>query len=315
MRKIYQNIKIDGVDVGENPKTADSAFFNENKWNTYIEPLLPKDCSEMTFIEFGCNAGLFLKLARKKGFEKVIGLEKVKRACKVAETYRGEDDYEIINTQVGEYFDCSDLPVADVVLMSNFHYHLHVSVLINLIDQLKYKTRYIILVSASEVGPKRDSAESDYGSVIRYFKGWKDARSIVGLPSHEDPIPREMWSILLKSPLERFDVKNLHRGNLIRTRFSISTSELAKMVINNDSITDLESLRYYKKLIARHTRPMSKEDALKQTKDKIKTFYDIKKNGIKEPLLINSGGKILNGGHRAAFDIEKGRKSMIVRIV
>ena len=89
--RIHQNIVIGSKDYGRVNSRKNSNFYNEGKWRNYIEPLLPPDCKEMTFVEIGCNAGLFLKLAKKKGFKNVIGVEKDERIAKVAAEYVGDD--------------------------------------------------------------------------------------------------------------------------------------------------------------------------------------------------------------------------------
>ena len=61
--KTYQYLK--GEPMTNRDKTEkDSKFWNEGKWKNFIEPLLPKDCRDMTFVDVGCNAGLFLKISR-----------------------------------------------------------------------------------------------------------------------------------------------------------------------------------------------------------------------------------------------------------
>lgn len=127
--KLYQNVVIQGEDVVyESGKRKHSKFWNEGKWYTFIEPLLPKNCEDMTFVEVGCNAGLFLKLAKEREFRHVIGIERdstnVKYACK----YRDQlgYDYKVLHRTVGKDFDFDELPVADVTLLSNVHYYFDI---------------------------------------------------------------------------------------------------------------------------------------------------------------------------------------------
>ena len=127
--KTYQNIEINNTDIGGLPTAKNSAFYNEGKWNNFISPLLPIDCKDQTFVELGCNAGLFLRLAKEKGFRNVVGFDKSRRTVKKAIQYRDslKLDYKIINKKISADFDCDEIPVADIILLSNVHYHLQIA--------------------------------------------------------------------------------------------------------------------------------------------------------------------------------------------
>ena len=95
-RRWYQTLEIDGVEqVFEDVKRADSKFWNEGKLDTFIAPLLPEERN--TFIEIGCNAGLFLNKAREAGFERVIGIECNKQIFQQAEIYREHIDRDWVS--------------------------------------------------------------------------------------------------------------------------------------------------------------------------------------------------------------------------
>jgi hypothetical protein len=55
---------------------ANSKFWNQGKWTNFILPFLPKNCQELSLVDLGCNAGLFLKLAEDKGFDKIIVIKR-----------------------------------------------------------------------------------------------------------------------------------------------------------------------------------------------------------------------------------------------
>src|SRR3990167_2741123 len=108
--RVHQNIIIDGYDNGDTSTRRFSKFYNEGKWNNFIKPLLPKG---EVFVEFGSNAGLFLKLATELGY-KAIGLERNKKDCGIARQYRDNLrlNYKIVETQVDEKLDY----LADITL-------------------------------------------------------------------------------------------------------------------------------------------------------------------------------------------------------
>ena len=117
----YQYLKGEAM-TERDKKDKDSKFWNEGKWEHFIKPLLSD--SRGTFIDVGCNAGVYLELAKEYGFERVIGVEPNKGAFDRAVAYRDKHklDYEIINKRIE---DCADeLPLADVVLLANTHYYI-----------------------------------------------------------------------------------------------------------------------------------------------------------------------------------------------
>jgi len=210
--RVHQNIVIDGKDYGDKKSRRGSKFCNEGKWETFIAPLLPQDCSELTFVEMGCNAGLFLKMAKERGFKKVIGVERDPNAVEMAFQYRKRNglDYEIINAGLEEdyRFDFNRLPVADVTVLSNFHYWIFMPVFIHYLNAIRRKTRQIIVVSAlGRTGIHFPN--TDHESINKYFKLWKEV-GVVPIPSKEgDPHPRDMFSVLYESELERRPVDEI----------------------------------------------------------------------------------------------------------
>jgi len=220
--KNYQNIVVDGREYGE-PSRIGSAFWGEGKWKHFIEPFLPDDCSEMTFLEFGCNYGLFLKLAQERGFETVLGVESNTELRDVTTRYLGRAD-QVLHTKITEkiFRDTfvADLPAADFVLMANFHYHLHASLVVHLLNLLRRKTRYAIVVSVEQRKRRRGRARPDIQAVRRYFRGWKEVDRISGIPTDGDPDPRgSLYSVLFKTDVERVPLADIPWGRASRRKY------------------------------------------------------------------------------------------------
>ena len=213
--KNYQNIVVGGTRYGKRSRRG-SAFFNEGKWEHFIEPLLPDDCSTMTFLDFGCNYGMYIKLAKERGFETVLGIEGNEDLREVTDDYLGEEGqvrYATVDQEIFRNTFVADLPAADFVLMANFHYHVYTSAFTQLINLLRHKTRYVIVVSVEAARHKLYRAESGIQAVRRYFRTWTEADCISGIPTDGDPSPREgMYSVLFKTDVERVPIKDIPWG-------------------------------------------------------------------------------------------------------
>ena len=126
--RYHQNIEMGGVAVpAEFTSRKGSAFFNEGKWENFIKPMLPDDPTDRTFVEIGCNVGLYLTLASEYGFRNVMGVEAKQANYRMAIRYRNSLglDYKVLHRTVGENFSFDEMPVADVVLLANVHYYIH----------------------------------------------------------------------------------------------------------------------------------------------------------------------------------------------
>ncbi|MGD9276368.1 MAG: hypothetical protein PVJ67_04295 [Candidatus Pacearchaeota archaeon] len=318
--KVHQNIEIDGMDIGDRKDRRYSKFCNEGKWDNFIKPLIPKCVSEQIFIEFGCNAGLYLRLAKEKGYKRVIGIDKSRNAASIAEIYRDENeqDYEVINEQLGEHFDFDKLPVADLILMANFHYHLTAQDFISIMDAIQYKTCYCLVVSAKVRKQIHWKAKTSLNDLKYYFRNWQPVNEVYYVSPEKDPHPREMWSILFKSGLERKPIKDLwnpkNKDKYNRIPQS-STAELFRKVLESDNVDTRDNTYYKKVLRARAEDGWSRGRIDRFVRDKIELMYDVKKNGFKKPVLIRLDNRIIEGNHRLVMARELGYKSIITRTV
>ena len=314
---VYQNIELNGIDIGEGQDKKYSKFCNEGKWDNFINPLLPEDCQERTFVEMGCNAGLFLKMAKEKGFDRVIGVEASRSAYKVGLEYKAQNglNYEIMNQTIGEGF-VYDLPMADVTVMSNFHYHLDFPNFYPLIDRMRFKTIYCLVVSA-RVTDAHWKPSWQMNAVRHYFKDWQEIKAVYPIEVENDPHSREeMYGILFKSPLERVNISDIwnKKDNGKYVGNDIPTNEFARQVIENESFDFMES-NYYKAVYKMRESKWKEDKIIKFVKAKYDLMYSIKRGGLKSPIYLRLDNKIADGGHRKAMIEELGYKSIIARRV
>ena len=317
--RTYQNIELEGV-VPQNPRRKESKFWNEGKWENFVVPLLPQN--GRVFVEIGSDAGLFLRLAREK-YERVVGVDKSRTMCKVARRYRDELglDYEILHRTVGVDFDYDELPVADVTLLATVHYYFDVGDWLELLDKMRWKTRYCIVVSRSVDPDAHWKPSGEIADIRNYFRDWTEVRAIGDVDKRGDPAPRDLWSLafqsdLVRMPIDDVYIKNERHRSWVKDYEEMDGAkrELAEEIAKNDEI-DVESTSYFAQWMQRKSRHWSEEKIREFVQEKVDIMYDVKRNGLKSPILVKMTGQICDGGHRLAVLRAMGEESVIVRIV
>lgn len=287
-----------------------SKFWNQGKWYNFILPFLSsaESCEEETFIDIGCNAGLFLQSAKEFGFKKVIGVESNKGAYDNAIKYRDKNNfnYEVINDTMQNSIDY--LPVADVVVLSNVHYYLTENEFIEYIDKLKEKALHVIVITA-EKKPNIKYAASDIKSIRNYFKNWQEI-DVIDIKKDDTPHSRHLTSICFRNNLlDRVSIDSLDNGNNQQRDF---LDELDKGI-------DLFKTNYYRRLKSyrRHTGSKqeiwSKERLIKYMTDRVELYEDVKKKGLIDPILVGDKNRIKDGNHRHEIMRHLGHKTILIK--
>lgn len=300
---------------GEEENSRDKAekgsiYWNEGKWENFVLPFLPEDCREQTFIDVGCNAGLYLELAKKKGFKRVYGIEPDKGAYNRAIKYKSNKptDYKIANKTAQESIDW--VPVADYTSLVNVHYYFKPDEFKKYVDKLEDKTRYCIIVTA-EKKPNTKYAPSDIGGIREYFKKWEEV-GVIDIPKDETKHSRHLTAICFKSrDLDRVMVNSLDNGNAQQKDF-------LKQLDNGLSILETD---YYKRLEDYRGKTTSGQEVWDEDKlvaymwERLNLYKKIKHDGIKTVIDVNSKDRIIDGNHRHAIVEHLGDKSIIIKRV
>jgi hypothetical protein len=314
--KWYQNVEgVEGA-VFKNPKRSNSKYWGEGKWNNFIAPLLPDE--RQTFVEIGCNAGLFLKLAMDAGFERVIGVDKSKGRIAQAKQFRESNGYSymLLHQGAGVDFDPAKLPLADVTLIANVHYHLPVSVFSDLVDSLRSRTLYCLIVSA-RAARRRGNAHHYLETVRGYFGDWQEVGTVGDWTGklevdHDDPSPRRMmYGALFKGCLDSVNKEEMLGGGpliLNINHISDAWEDFFKKVISGDPFdfqdTDLYQIYALDNMIDWVVPRMTRAKEMAE---------DILKNGMRSPIYITKKGKMLDGQHRLALANALGWEHILCR--
>jgi len=319
-RRWYQTIEIDGVDaVFEDPNRKLSKFWNQGKWNTFVAPLLPKE--RQTFLELGCNAGLFLKQASGAGFKRITGVEGNSRIMQQADIFKKHYDgeWDLVNQSVGGDFELTSLPLSDVVLISNMHYYLPVGVFSKLVDELMYRTLYCIVVSA-RAKRRTGNAMHDLRHVRGYFKDWEEMGVIQNIETDGDPAPREqMYGVLFKSKMQPYNVNEVLDKWLGEAQsphhssheFAPAITQFYTEVLGGylGEVVDSPFYQYWR------TRAPNRSTTWTHNflGDKIKLAESIRDEGIKDPIYFGTNKKLLDGIHRLVIAKILGYDHVIAR--
>jgi len=308
--RVHQNIVIDGKDYGDRPSRRYSAYCNEGKWNNFIAPLLPMDYGDMRLIEIGSNAGLYLKMAKDRGFRHVMGIERDKDAYEMSLKYQ---DNPVINTEITEDFDFSRLPVADVMLLPNLHYHMIIQDFLALLDNMN--AQYCLLVSVEHPPKRHWQTDARMAGVKNYFKDWTYIGETTLLDKgEEDPHPREgMYGILFESnKVRRIPINLVRRPDGEEPRDGKHIKDFIRVCIEGGPI---RSTVHYARVAKHRKAKMSEAEIYSLMDGKWKTVRDIAENGQKKPIIVNEAYWLLDGGFRLAVLKELEYTSVMVRVV
>jgi glycosyltransferase involved in cell wall biosynthesis len=339
--RTYQILRVDGEPFTHphGRKTA-SRFWNEGKWGTFIEPLLPSPItSDMTFVEMGTNAGLFLKMAADAGFGRVIGFEKNKTPARVGNEWRKAlgYDYTLLKRTLGGKlgqegtFNWDEVPIADVTLLSTFHYYVDINAWIKYVDRLAAKSCFVVVVSRPHLKEDHWMAKASLDAVRGYFRGWEEVGLIQDVSKEGDSYGRDLYSVAFQSPvLRRIPVEFIQRGRPSRP-MQVAMVDLAQKIASGEEF-DLTATDYYKRWVDRKRRRQvlegeeygkNEESAWSQrtlnffTGLKRDTLTSVYQDGLKDALIVQREGlKLSDGGHRLALLADAlGHKTVIVREV
>lgn len=298
----YQHLN-DELDTARSIKEKDSKFWNEGKWDNFVAPFLPENCEGLTLVEMGCNAGLFLKLAKERGFSQVVGVEASSKAFSRGIAYRDKvgGEYDIQRRYMER--SLKHMPMADYTIFVNAHYYMHIAEWLKYVDALAGKTHYCILVTDK----KRERfcvASPDIDIIKRYFKHWKLVGHIPELQPGNDPHPRRLQSLCFESPfVKRMPVDEIDCGNHVQGEYYRALDK------NKNPL----QTRYFKILEKYRKRKWSREQIIEFMQDKVKLYESMKKDGLIDPIIINSSNRVLDGNHRFKILEHLGHKSVLVR--
>lgn len=300
--EVYQHVSGEPM-TDRNKIEVGSKFWGEGKWTNYVLPLLPKDCSGLTFVDVGCNAGIFLELAEKNGFKRVIGIDSNREAIKRAMRHRRRigGKYELWYRDMRKAI--KDIPPTDYLVMANTHYYLTINEWLEFMNELNGKVCNVIIVTADK-SRHWGMASANVDDIRKYFEDWEDVGFVDKLSLGGDPCPRVQWSLCFKNKdVDRVSTDILNLGNNVQIGFYTEI----------DKGTDPLKTKYYR-IIEKYRRKNWTQERINEfILGKAELYKDVKKNGLLKPLTINYTNRVLDGNHRARILRHLKVDSVIIR--
>jgi len=320
MKKMYQHIDIPGKELAyEGGDRRNSKFWNEGKWNTFIDPLIPTECIGQPFLEIGSNSGLFLKKAEEKGFRHVFGVERHPDRVMTAEWYKDSNNgkFKIIPQSMDASFDWSQLPRLGMTLISNTHYYMEINDFAETVNSLRNRTVYCLVVSAD--GKKREGRVGhDIETIRGFFSDWTEVGVVQNVSMENDPSPREgMYGIIFKSNLELFEIEKWgwpeRAARSERDKYNKlfpATDDFYNKVVSGEDF-NLETTLLFDYYSVRKSPGV----ALEYLVYKKELAKNIKYNGIKNLIYFDQEGRLIDGISRMSIAKALGYKYVIIKRV
>lgn len=283
-----------------------SKFWNQGKWDNFVKPFFPGvgNCEELSMVDMGCNAGLFLQFGEEMGFKQVIGVDSNPEAVMRGEEYRDKNGgkYKFVLSPMEKCID--SLPIVDYTILANAHYYFNIADWLDYLDKLQYKTRYCIIVTTEKRNDQCSIASAD-PEVIRkkYFANWEEVGFIDALPTDDDPSPRKLYGLCFKSKyIDRVSIDGLDCGNHVQDKFYREIEEGK----------DFHQTKYYR-ILKGYRKHWSQEVLDNFVVDKIALFYSVKEKLLVKPIIVGDNNRVLDGNHRFSMMKYLGFKTILVR--
>jgi len=279
--------------------------YHERRWRKLVEPLVPKDGTDRTFLDLGCNAGFYMLKAEKLGY-KTLGVEGEARGFK-GTIEQAPKHLNVIYGDINYYRPHA----AYLTALLCVHYHQTPEQIEALFHKLSYTTGNMLIMGRHEVEPK-------WGIKTRPDKKFLMEKIGGGWKLLETRSWKKFYTVLVKNTrLTEMDVDELYENT---RRYVAKTPKLNRKLwtfvpafedfvrksiedINFDP-TDGDFMKYLK--TRRFRYKLGRCWIYKSM------IQEIQKSGIKAPLSVVNG-RIFDGYHRMIILRELGIKRVLVR--
>ena len=278
------------------------------RWETLVEPLVPKDGKDRRFLDLGCNAGFYMKKAEELGYH-ALGVDSGGKTGS-GYVFKAPKDLNIIKGDINYYKP----PTSFITLLACVHYWQTEEQVEALFRKLKGSTLNLVVMGRLKRHPRHVSGP-DKKTLIRELRGSSDL-SLGGKWQLVDGRKNKIqYTALFKNPsLTEYDVDDLYhatREYILEPghgshEFYPVFEDYVKRVLNGDDTEETPFLEWQKRV--------RKERYPKGECWRYRVMIkDIQKNGMTETLKVRGERGVIDGHHRIIILQALGIKRVICR--
>jgi len=291
----YQNAIINGKTMPAQRRRDTS----QRRWKVLLEPLIPPDGKGRLFLELGCNAGYYLRMASEYGYN-TLGIEREERFIEQAKYWEAQEPagVRVEYGDINEY----EIPANFITLMANVHYWQTPEQVERIVEQMRANSLYVIMVSRHNTS-ERHLSDCTEKAVMEWFSEWElvDGRR-----------DGKFFALILKNPdLREYEVKNLFNVQPFNRskKFLEAFREFIDLNISRRRYT-YNHTKYWNYCKWRGWQPKVKHH--RTLRGKVMTM---ERYGITRPIEVHANGIMKDGNHRLIMAEYLGLPRIIGRVV
>jgi len=291
----YQNAVINGKTMPAQRRRDTS----QRRWKVLLEPLIPPDGKGRLFLELGCNAGYYLRMASEYGYN-TLGIEREERFIEQAKYWEAQEPagVRVEYGDINEY----EIPANFITLMANVHYWQTPEQVERIVEQMRANSLYVIIVSRHNTS-ERHLSDCTEKAVMEWFSEWEL------VDSRRDA---KFFALIFINPdLREYDVKNLFNAQPFTRsqKFLPAFREFIDLNISRRRYT-YNHTKYWNYCKWRGWQPKVKHHRTLRHKVLMMERY-----GITRPIEVHANGIMKDGNHRLIMAEYLGLPRIIGRVM
>lgn len=295
MARWYQNAIIDGVAMPVRRRDDTTQL----RWSEILAPLIPADGEGRLFVELGCNAGFYPRMARGMGY-RAIGVERNPVFYRQARYWERRErvGVELIHDDLMHY----KTPANYLTLMACVHYWLESEQFDALLKRLRNTSLHLVIMGKHS---GRSTIPPDRRNLLARMKGWQ---------IEEQTRNRRHYGVLFRNPrLFEADTEELYTRHVEATAqvgghsdFFPAFIEFVQLV-NSGQEYDYRRTAFHTYLRRRNLR--YRETLMEAYAGHV---LSIRADGIRRPIVVRDG-MVVDGNHRLVIAHVLGIPKVICR--